>query len=399
MKAAAVGPAAAGECCDRDALVEGCEDGRGEVAVRAGLDRHDLAALFGREAAPAIDVGGKLVGDGEDALAALQAQNAGSGGKAVARRGHHRHVVGRRPDQPGQQRAAALDLREEVGGRDAPGLRLAPQAHLAGGQRRARQRRHLRRVQPRHLARQVKQLALARQYPLHPRHSPLALVPEPTLSARQQPERQPMRKPRPQAVIFDLGGVLIDWDPRYLYRQLFPDDAAAMERFLTEVWTHEWNLALDRGRPFAQALPELIRRHPHEQARIEAYRDRWIETIGGPMPDSVALLETLHARAVPLWAITNWSAETFPLVRDDPTYAFLNLFREIYVSGSLRMIKPQPEIFHHALAAIGLPAPSCLFIDDNLHNVEAATGLGMETHHFRDAAALAAALRDTGLLG
>ena len=207
-----------------------------------------------------------------------------------------------------------------------------------------------------------------------------------------------MRKPRPQAVIFDLGGVLIDWDPRHLYRKLFPDDPAAVERFMAEVWDPEWNLSLDKGRTFAQALPELIRRHPQERARIEAYRDRWIESIGGPMPDSVALLEDLHGRGVPLWAITNWSAETFPLVRDDPAYAFLHRFRAVFVSGELRIIKPEAAIFRHALEAIGLPPGACLFIDDNARNIEAATGLGFVTHRFHDAAGLAEALRELDLL-
>jgi 2-haloacid dehalogenase len=150
-------------------------------------------------------------------------------------------------------------------------------------------------------------------------------------------------------VVFDLGGVLIDWDPRYLYRKLFAGDEPGMERFLAEVTTSAWNLSLDAGKPFGEAVAELIATHPHERARIEAYQDRWIEMISGPIPGTVALLEGLAARGVPLYAITNWAVETFALVRHDPAYAFLDLFRQIFVSGELKLIKPEPAIFRHAL--------------------------------------------------
>ena len=137
-------------------------------------------------------------------------------------------------------------------------------------------------------------------------------------------------------VIFDLGGVLIDWNPRYLYRQLFAGDEAGMERFLAEICSPEWNHALDAGRPYAQGVAELVRRHPQERERIEAYRERWLEMVAGPIAPTVALLERLDEAGVPLWALTNWSAETFALVRPDPAYAFLDRFRRIFVSGELR---------------------------------------------------------------
>lgn len=201
------------------------------------------------------------------------------------------------------------------------------------------------------------------------------------------------------AVVFDLGGVLIDWNPRYLYRKLLDGDEAAVERFMREVWSDAWNLSLDAGRTFAEAVPNLVAAHPHDRHLIEAYRNRWIETIGGPIPQTVAILEELHARDVPLWAITNWSAETFPLVRDHPTYAFLRRFRGIFVSGELRLVKPEPGIFAHALKVIGEPAERCLFIDDNPGNVIGARGAGMEAHHFTGAGPLASALRDRRLIG
>jgi 2-haloacid dehalogenase len=199
-------------------------------------------------------------------------------------------------------------------------------------------------------------------------------------------------------VIFDLGGVLIDWDPRYLYRQLFVEDEPGMERFLAEVTTAAWNLQLDAGKPFAEGVTELIAQHPHERERIEAYHARWIEMISGPIHGTVAILEELAARGVPLYAITNWSAETFALIRREPAYAFLDLFREIFVSGELRMVKPEPAIFRHALERIGREAPQCLFIDDVEKNVAGAAAVGLAVHRFTTPEALAADLRTRGLL-
>lgn len=199
-------------------------------------------------------------------------------------------------------------------------------------------------------------------------------------------------------VIFDLGGVLIDWNPRYLYRQLFAGDEAGMERFLAEICSPAWNHALDAGRPYAEAVAELVARHPHERARIEAYQGRWLEMVAGPMAPTVALLEQLDEAGVPLWALTNWSAETFALVRPDPVYAFLDRFRRIFVSGELRLAKPEPAIFRHVLAAIGAPPEHCLFIDDAQRNVAAAAALGMRTHLFTDAAGLGEELAQLGLL-
>jgi 2-haloacid dehalogenase len=203
---------------------------------------------------------------------------------------------------------------------------------------------------------------------------------------------------RVSTVIFDLGGVLIDWNPRYLYRKLFVDDEPRMERFLTEVTTAAWNHSLDAGKPFAEGVAELIAKHPVERKRIEAYHSRWIETISGPILGTVEILEDLAERKVPLYAITNWAAETFDIVRRDPAYAFLDLFREIYVSGSLRMAKPEPAIFHHALGRIGGEASDCLFIDDVEKNIRAAAALGITVHHFTSPEGLAADLQQRGLL-
>lgn len=200
-------------------------------------------------------------------------------------------------------------------------------------------------------------------------------------------------------VIFDLGGVLIDWDPRYLYRDLFAGDEAAMERFLAEICSPDWNRELDRGRAFVEAVAELGARHPDQRAMIDAYHARWLEMVAGPMPATVRVLEELDARGVPLFALTNWSAETFALVRRDPVFAFLDRFRAIFVSGELRLVKPEPDIFHHAIASTGGPPAACLFIDDVEANVAAAAALGLQTHRFTDAASLRADLVRRGLLG
>lgn len=199
-------------------------------------------------------------------------------------------------------------------------------------------------------------------------------------------------------VVFDLGGVLIGWDPRHLYRKIFGDDEPGMERFLDEVCNAAWNMSMDAGRPFGEAVAALIIEHPRERALIEAYQSRWIEMISGPIAGTVAILEELHARGTPLYAITNWAAETFALVRDDPAYAFLDRFREIFVSGRLRMVKPEPAIFRHALEAMGREAGRCLFVDDVERNVAAAAGLGFAVHRFTAPDALAADLRARGLL-
>jgi 2-haloacid dehalogenase len=204
---------------------------------------------------------------------------------------------------------------------------------------------------------------------------------------------------RPWQVIFDLGGVLIDWNPRHLYRGLFAGDEAGMERFLAEICTPAWNLELDAGRPFAEAVAELALRHPAERERIEAYHRRWLEMVKGPIPGSVAILEELVARGVPLWALTNWSAETFVLVRPDPAYAFLDRFRRIFVSGELRLVKPDPAIFRHVLDAIGAAPEDCLLIDDAEANVAAAAALGIRTHRFTGPDALRHELAGLGLLG
>jgi 2-haloacid dehalogenase len=201
---------------------------------------------------------------------------------------------------------------------------------------------------------------------------------------------------RPSAVVFDLGGVLIDWDPRHLYRSMFGDDEAAMEQFLAGVTTAEWNTRQDAGRSWAEAVEELAREFPEHRERIAAFHERWIETLGGPIEPTVELLAELRAAGVPLYALTNWSAETFPLAR--PLFPFLEWFDGIVVSGDVRMVKPDPRIFAHLLETHGLRPEATVFIDDTPANVRAAQAAGMIALQFTDAGSLRTRLVELGLL-
>ncbi len=203
------------------------------------------------------------------------------------------------------------------------------------------------------------------------------------------------KPPTRDTVVFDLGGVLIDWNPRHLYRQLF-DDEQAMEHFLAEVCHQGWNEQQDAGRPWHEAIRQLSAAFPEHAELIAAYRARWHEMLGGPLSDSVAVLAELRARGVPLYALTNWSQETFPIALE--RYAFLQWFEGVVVSGQERLIKPDPAIFQRLLQRYGLRAEQVIYIDDAPRNVEAAARLGMQALLFRDAASLRAALVAAKLL-
>jgi 2-haloacid dehalogenase len=195
--------------------------------------------------------------------------------------------------------------------------------------------------------------------------------------------------------VFDLGNVLIRWDPRFVYNKLFESELE-MERFLTEVCNHDWNVQMDAGRPWAEGIAELVEKYPEKEPLIRAYRERWPEMLGGPIPGTVEILSTLYTQDRRLFALTNWSNETFPIARG--MYDFLNWFGYIAVSGELRMVKPDPAIFRHLIAACGVDPARTLFIDDSLVNVEAAARLGFATHHFKKPSELQAHLEDWGLL-
>jgi 2-haloacid dehalogenase len=189
-----------------------------------------------------------------------------------------------------------------------------------------------------------------------------------------------------QAIVFDLGGVLVDWNPRYLYRKLFGEEEAAMERFLAEVCTGEWNAKQDAGRPLSVATAELIARHPAQEALIRAYYDRWAEMVGGAIEPTVEILTGLKGAAYPLFALSNWSAETWPIARE--RFSFFEMFEHIVISGEIEMVKPDQEIFAHLLEKARRPAEACVFIDDSPGNVTAAAALGFDAIHFRSPAQL-----------
>jgi len=196
-------------------------------------------------------------------------------------------------------------------------------------------------------------------------------------------------------VIFDLGNVLIAWDPRRLYRQLF-DDEARMEWFLREVCSSAWNEQQDAGRPWTEATALLRAQFPEHAEHIDAYHLRWEETLVGAMDDSVALLAQLRERGVRLLALTNWSQETFPIARQ--RFAFLQWFEGIVVSGEEKLIKPDPRIYQRLLERYGVEPSTALYIDDSARNVAAAEALGMQGWWFRDADGLRQRLVELQLL-
>ena len=198
-----------------------------------------------------------------------------------------------------------------------------------------------------------------------------------------------------QLIVFDLGGVLIDWNPRYLYRQLILDEAA-MERFLTEVCTPDWNAQQDGTRTFAAGIAELVAQHPAQSALIEAYFTRWPEMVSGAVEGTVNILREVIAARQRVCALSNWSAETYP--HAEKRFDFLHWFEFVAVSGRLGFMKPDHEIFDYVVEKSGVPAAQCLFIDDAPGNVKAARDLGWQTIHFTSPEALRDELVQRGLL-
>jgi 2-haloacid dehalogenase len=197
------------------------------------------------------------------------------------------------------------------------------------------------------------------------------------------------------AVVFDLGGVLIDWDPRYLYRKLMPEEE--IDAFLAEIGFPEWNRAQDAGGSWDDAVEALATRHPHRRDLIAAYPSRYPETMAGPIEASVALLDELHETGTTrLIALTNWSSETFPHAR--AAFSFLDRFEGIVVSGEEGVTKPDPMLFRTLLDRYALLPDETVFIDDSPTNVEAAQSLGLVGLRFTDPDQLRADLSRLGLL-
>ena len=202
--------------------------------------------------------------------------------------------------------------------------------------------------------------------------------------------------PSRHIVVFDLGGVLIRWDPRNLYRKLFDGDDAAMEDFLNDVCTVEWNERQDAGRSFAEAVAELRPQHPDKLELIEAFGRRFDEMIPGAVEGSVEILAELKRAGVPRYALTNWSAETFAPQRQ--RFEFLSWFDGIVVSGEEGVIKPDPKIFRILLERYRIAPDETVFIDDDPGNAAAAALLGIHGIHFQSPAQLRRELEALELL-
>ena len=195
--------------------------------------------------------------------------------------------------------------------------------------------------------------------------------------------------------VFDLGAVLIDWNPRYVFRSLFADEAA-MEDFLATVCTPAWNAEQDRGRTLAEATAILVAEYPEHADLIEAYYGRWDEMVGEPIAGTVELVQQLKATGVRLVALSNWSAETFPRVRH--RLGFLDDFDAVLVSGTVGLIKPDPAIYLLLIERHAVDVRHSIFIDDSTRNVEAAAELGFDAIHFRSPTELGHELRRRGLI-
>ncbi|CAN5178167.1 HAD family phosphatase [soil metagenome] len=196
-------------------------------------------------------------------------------------------------------------------------------------------------------------------------------------------------------VVFDVGNVLIRWDPALLYRDMIPDDEKRAW-FMHNVCTAAWNVEQDRGRSWEEGVALLVASHPEWESQIKAYDERWHETVPGIIEDSVAVLAELKERGEAVFAITNFSREKWAecLIR----FPFLRSFDGAIVSAHERVIKPDPAIFEILLERYGLSAPDCIFVDDSGRNIEAARGVGMKTVHFVEPIDLRAELRKWGVV-
>ncbi|GAA4303771.1 HAD family phosphatase [Compostibacter hankyongensis] len=199
-----------------------------------------------------------------------------------------------------------------------------------------------------------------------------------------------------QAIVFDLGGVLVNWDPEYLYRKIFSDEKE-MRYFLNEVCTPDWNEQQDEGRSVREGTELLVGRYPHYEKAIRAYYGRWEEMLGEPFEDTIAILSTLKEQGDhPLYALTNWSAETFPIAYD--RYDFLHWFDGIVVSGAEKTRKPFPLFYQLLLDRYHLIPEKTFFTDDNLRNITAAQQAGLDAELFTTPAALRSALERRKLI-
>lgn len=199
-----------------------------------------------------------------------------------------------------------------------------------------------------------------------------------------------------QSVIFDLGAVLVDWNPRYLYKKIFatPEET---EHFLENICTADWNEEQDAGRSLQDGTELLITQHPQFETQIRAFYGRWREMLGGPIPETVQILRKLkECGQFKLYALTNWSNETFPIALVE--YEFLQWFDGIVVSGKEKIRKPQPDFYQLLLDRYAVNKANAIFIDDNIRNVKAAEEFGIESIHFQSSRQLLSELEQRGIL-
>lgn len=197
-------------------------------------------------------------------------------------------------------------------------------------------------------------------------------------------------------IIFDLGGVLIDWNPRYVYRTIF-DSEEKIDWFFENICTNEWNENQDAGKPLQEATEELVAKYPGHEMEIRAYYGRWEEMLGGPIAETVEMLRTLkETKKYKIYALTNWSAETFPVALQ--RYDFLHWFDGIIMSGEEKTRKPFPEIYQVLLDRFKVNSSEAVFIDDSLRNIKGAEAIGIAGIHFQTPQQLLQNLKQAGLL-
>lgn len=199
---------------------------------------------------------------------------------------------------------------------------------------------------------------------------------------------------RIDTVVFDIGNVLLEWEPRHVFRKVF-NDPARVDWFLTEVCCGDWNRQQDGGRPWAQAEAEAIARHPELAKEIRLYRSRWHEMVPAVIDDGIAIHAELQAAGVPLYAITNFAADTF--AESQRRFPILTEFTGIIVSGAEHLLKPDPAIYRLLCKRYGLDPTRCVFIDDSAANCDGARTIGMAAVHHTDAATTRCALAAHGL--
>jgi 2-haloacid dehalogenase len=197
-------------------------------------------------------------------------------------------------------------------------------------------------------------------------------------------------------VVFDLGGVLIDWNPRYLYRKIFKNEDE-ITWFMTNICTSEWNDMQDAGRSFADATEELLKKFPEHEVPIKAWYGRFPETISGAIQPTVDVLSKIKQKnAYKLYALTNWSAESFPWAQQN--FEFLSWFEGIVVSGAEKTRKPYADFYHILFNRYKMDPARAVFIDDNVKNIKGAHDVGMQAIHFTSAAELEKDLQKLGVL-